>query len=232
MTALGIRALVSFGDTSLPQIEDLDPIASLTGSTKEWVARDLTTGDLVGSWADRRGGSPLISSGAARPVVMVESGKRFVRFDGVDDYLQDTGGTFSQPHTKVIRFRFQGTRKASESILGTPVTTTSAQMNVFINAAMTQYASFASATLITTAGGVNTNWHTLIAVFNGASSVLSIDGTEVSGATGSNTSGGTRLGRGSGSSTVFSTIDVQRVALLDHAADSTERAAILTAMAA
>jgi hypothetical protein len=130
---------------------------------------------------------------------------------------------------------FDSASKEPESIgsnLAFSPSTAALQSNIGINSAMTQDALFAGSTLLTSKTGTP-SWRPMIAVFNGATSVIiSLDGVSVSGTAGASVGTGIRFGRTAGSSGVYSIVDIDRAAMIPHAADVTERAAICVAVEA
>jgi hypothetical protein len=118
---------------------------------------------------------------------------------------------------------------AGRTVIGS--TGTGAAGNTFgvVSAANNYTINAGTALVAAPAIAPSTAWKTAIIVFDGTTSILSIDGVETAGPAGTNIGGGLRVGAGSGSSpTTFAAIDVRAVAIIPHAADSTERAAILS----
>lgn len=71
---------------------------------QRWLASDLMAADgvAVASWPANVGGVALTGSGSAQPVMATVGGKRYVRFDGVDDMLSGATG-ITQASTIIIR---------------------------------------------------------------------------------------------------------------------------------
>ncbi|MEJ1087067.1 hypothetical protein WDU99_01905 [Microbacterium sp. Mu-80] len=73
----------------------------------QWIADGLADGPLT-SWANATGGTALAqSSSTARPSVITDGGKKWVRFDGINDFLQATGIGLTQPATILMRVRLR-----------------------------------------------------------------------------------------------------------------------------
>lgn len=69
------------------------PSAGVAGYSARWLASELAASDgsAVASWLDTESGIALTHPTAGnRPTVQTVSGRRVVRFDGVDDYLYNT----------------------------------------------------------------------------------------------------------------------------------------------
>lgn len=228
------RTIVRLGwGTIVGTITPPSSIPLLTGSSREWNARSHAVGGTVAPWPDLRGGASLINAGgSAQPTVMEESGSKFVRFDGVDDLVADTSFVGTQPHTRVVRFRWVVAPSGSKTVVGSTGTGTAGNTFGTVSASNNYQANAGTPLVASPAIAPDTGWHTAIIVFNGATSVLSIDGVETVGNAGAQTGGGIRLGAASGTTpTVFSNIDYKRLAVLPYAADSAQRAAILAAFA-
>lgn len=79
--------------------------------SQRWLASDLTAADgvAVASWSANVGGVALTQgTGSAQPVMATVGGKRYVRFDGVDDMLSGATG-ITQPSTIIIRAKVRAT---------------------------------------------------------------------------------------------------------------------------
>ncbi|PTR30585.1 fibronectin type III domain protein [Rhodococcus sp. OK519] len=204
-------------------------IPPLSGASQSWLAAGLTDADLLASWPSAVSGLNLANSGgAARPVVASESGVRFVRFDGIDDMLHHSSFAGTQPHTRVLRYRLQGTPQANRMLVGSTGTGTGGNSFSTLPAGATNYQINAGTALTSAPPAVpDTAWHTAIVVFNGASSVLAIDGVETVGDAGANAGVGIRLAAFSGSTpSTFTQMDVAALEILPYAADASQRAAI------
>jgi hypothetical protein len=233
---MATRALIlpfTCTDTSLP-MQDMSPppppITLLPGSSREWRASELTVGGVLAPWVDLRGGASLINAGGSvQPTIVAESGVKHVHFDGVDDIVPDATFSGAQPHTRVIRFRWHTLPVAGRTVLGSTGTGTAGNTFGIVSAANNYTINAGTPLVAAPTIAPSTAWKTAIVVFNGATSILSIDGVETAGAAGANTGGGLRISAGSGTTpTTFAAIDVRAVAIIPRAADSTERAAILS----
>lgn len=208
-------------------------IPLLAGSSREWNARSHAVGGTVAPWPDLRGGASLINGGgSAQPAVMEESGAKFVRFDGVADLVSDSSFSGTQPHTRVIRFRWHTLPTTTRSVVGSTGTGTAGNTFGTISTGANYVINAGTAIVANPVTAPDLNWHTAILVFDGANTVMSIDGVETVANAGSQVGVGLRVAGGSGTTpTSFATIDVKRLAVLPYAAGSTERAAILTEFA-
>lgn len=83
------------------------PGTGISGVTHRWRAASLTAADgtAVASWAPVVGSISLNATAttSTRPTVRVDSdGTRFLRFDGVDDYLPNPSSAFTEANLKTI----------------------------------------------------------------------------------------------------------------------------------
>lgn len=195
-------------------------------------SRDYAAGSLTGtnptSWVDLAGG-PALSVDTGEPALLEEGGIKFVRFDGVNDSMADTTATRPAVHTVFLRYR---TLTAPGAYYAFVANTTTTGVSVGANSPDTAVRLFAGngGGLIAQGFTRDTGWHTIIAVVNGASSVISVDGIETTGNPGPNTGTGLRIG-GNANLSQYTKIDVARVGFLPYAADATERAAIISLLA-
>lgn len=213
--------------------ESGDPLLS---ATRRWRASTLTDGVPVQNWTDSVGGVVLSQAAEAqRPTVVTEGGLKFVRFDGVDDFLDGAGSEVRPPVetiARLVRLRAAPTASrryfASSKAGGNRVSGVASALN--------NYVMNNSAVLSPTPGiAPNLGWHVLLEVHNGTSSVISIDGVETIGNAGAQLIDvlGYRLAvsqgdtAGSGSATP---IDMAEITHWDRALDADERAAVVASL--
>lgn len=149
-----------------------------------------------------------------------QGARKVVRMDGTNQRL-DVSMDLSGAKTMVVVGRLASSAASTYMITGG----TGPSFNLYIGSSG-KFAAYAGNSLTSTLAG-DTNTHTFIVVSNGASSVLSVDGTEVAGNIGTSTVTGLRL---ASTSTAYAAADFQRVAILPYAATAAQRAAILAQM--
>ena len=110
--------------TSPPAVPTPGIVANPTvGIDFEWVASSLAGADgaVVSSWAPSVGPLSLAQGDpAARPTVQTSGGRKVVRFDGVDDFLQATGVFLGQTMTMMMAVTVRAYNTASGLGLFTP----------------------------------------------------------------------------------------------------------------
>ena len=158
------------------------------------------------------------------PTVVAEDGLRFLRFSGSGQWAKEDTVARAQPHTIFVRYRLQGTPIANGAIVASAL---GSGVNFSLNTTPTNVQLFAGTALSPTVSVMDTNWHSAVLVVNGASSVLNIDGIEKTGSVGAQNATGLRLAAGALTPSIFTRVDIARVGIISHAADATERAAIL-----
>ncbi len=135
----------------------------------------VNDGDVIGAWDDRSGKNRdvLQSTTVDKPTLRlnVRNGKPIIRFDGVSDFLQASYADIAQPYVRFVVLESDGGNL--EHIINS-VDSNSAVIFVF-NAAGVKFHIFAGSSIIGPL--LDTNWHILTGVFNGASSSIRLDGS-------------------------------------------------------
>lgn len=215
---VGIRYDGTFTDHSgMRRVETGKPLA---GAIRDWSFATLQDGVTPVTIPDLVGGHPLTVFGATG---VVAPDRTWLRFDGVNDYAEAALGDIPQPYTRVIVFRCPVAPVNGSVISGNTVGggSTIAVMEV---SGLKFVAYGGTGSVVGPAA--NTTRHVIVASFNGASSGMRVDGVEYSGTGTLPLEDGLRVGANA-SLTAFTRIDIERLAILDHAADSAERAAIV-----
>lgn len=169
-----------------------------------WDAQSITAnhGDLISTWEDLVGGHHFTSSGANRPSYVVNflspsapivNGLHFA--NTFDDYMVVNDLTLTQPCTIVLRFYIPGGVVSGDRMLfGGDDFNMSAQVNNLADP--DDYISAYAGTAFGSHEFGNT-LHSLIVVYNGASSIIRLDGNETTGHAGGSgvTAGNFAIGR-------------------------------------
>lgn len=134
-----------------------------------------TDGAGVTSWADQSGharNAAASASGTNNPLYKtnVVNGKPALLFDGLSHSMDSTGWSLSQPTTIYVVGK---TTAPSGGTIFDGITT---RQTVLINGSVW---SFYAGSLQDSATATDTNFHVFCAVFNGASSVLYLDGASI-----------------------------------------------------
>lgn len=141
-----------------------------------WLADDLS-GTPVSSWTNGQGGTALTqATGDNQPAYSATSGPNSqpgVTFDGTNDSLQAAIGTKSQPQSYVIIFR-NITNGSFEWIFDSMSASDRNLLGQNSSAAWELYAG-----TVQVAGTTDTTAHAALAYYNGASSVLELDNTNI-----------------------------------------------------
>ena len=177
----------------------------------------------VSQWNDASGNTRHLKQTTATNQPALQSDGSIL-FDGVDNYLATDAFTFDQPETICILGR-QVTWTNGLTIADGNLTNTAA---IFQNIA-TPRINLSSPT--TAADNLNFTVNTyaaLVAIFNGASSVLQINNTTAAtGNPGASNAGGFTLGGAGIPVSAFSNIQVKEVILYAAALDATQRARVI-----
>lgn len=151
-------------------------------------------GTAIGTWQDQSGNARHATqgTGAKRPVLKVgaQNGLAGVRFDGVNPLALDAAGVVvSQPDTILVVANISGLSATLHTLVD-GIT----GRQIIRSGSATQYEIYAGTSVL--AAGAATGARLFTAVFNGASSLLRVDRSQVAaGAAGANgTTGGIRLG--------------------------------------
>lgn len=129
----------------------------------------LADGDPVATWTDVAGGrNATQGTSAARPTykTAIQNGRPVVRFDGVDDFVNASAVSVSQPDTIFIVAKQTSTGSTKNAYDGN---TTRQTLECG-----TSYVINAGANVST--AGADTAWHVHTAIYNGASSSHRLDG--------------------------------------------------------
>lgn len=207
----------SWGNTSLERI-DLNAPAPLASSTFDWASNSLPLGALT-SWRDLNANHDWPCFGGVS--VIEDQGGRAVATNGVDGLLIKNYAA-AQPETIVIVARYR-TIPTNGAFLMNPHGADN--VTVGVASSGTSYISSAgtSATAGTGAPLVDTNYHLLITVFDGANSSVMVDNVERVGANlGPNARAGFRGGYGAS----YSNIAYKRVVRLPWALTASQRAGV------
>lgn len=169
----------------------------------------LADAAAVSSLATSVGSDTLVqAAGANQPTKQTVSGLTVVRFDGVNDRVQITTGAHVQPMTTVLVAKLNGTA-------GTPVLVDGGNTNFTHDIGSTTAFIMYAGTTLSSAVTLDTAWHIIVAIFNGASSKIRIGGgAGVAGGAGA--AGRTGLTLGSAfSGTLPASMDVRRLITYD-----------------
>lgn len=204
--------------------------------TNWWDAKrlPLDSGDPVTSWTDEIGGVILVQSTSSKQPLLQRrtSGKvgaPYVRFDGADDTISGTlawDASTAVTVMAVVRYPAGVTTGVLKPIIGNrDATNSDLRVLAALGGKARSHVNGVSLDLSTGAQNLNdTNWHVVIGVFNGASSVTSLDGTEVTGTLGTNSTPSSFFSLAH-YGTSFSQLDILSVAYAPVALSAPERAA-------
>lgn len=224
---------------------DLSLFAASIGSSIEWWfdadAAYITLATGVSQWADRSGNAnhAAQATGAAQPAysasVAALNNKPAVNFDGTDDVLARatfTQGACTQPNTifLVAAPDDTGTALASGQLMvdGGSAGTARHVIDITASAATTSVSDlFAGAALISSPAFTSTGGHVFEGVFNGASSIVSVDGARstATGAGGAQNMNGITIGNRFATSFYFDG-HIAEMFMLSGALDATQRATV------
>lgn len=213
MTARAVVSPTIFqaGPTPVVPLVKTAPIA---GASLDFTAAGLVSGS-IDEWFDNANGNRMTTVSGS-PQVIVEGGRRFVRFDGKED-LMDFTVPMAQPRLIGIVARVREINTGSTPIIGS--TWTEAGKGVILGAYggnANQYLSAGVGLNAVPATPLNTAWHIWVVRINSTSSQLLIDGVVSSGNAGSNAVTGIRLGGTQGLGKLTA-IDVQRLVVVPGA---------------
>jgi len=178
-------------------------------------------------WTDQSGLNHhlLQGTGAAQPAIQ---GDGTLLFDGASHFMKCTGFTLTQPTTLYLRMR-QVTWTSNRYFTdGNSVNTgVILQSHTGATPQIEALADMAGASYLGPNGALTVNvYASVCAVFNGASSVLQVGATTVSGTLGTDSMGGFTLGAAS-LGVAFSNIQVAEGILYNVAHDASTRAAVI-----
>lgn len=192
------------------------------------LAGSPVNGSAVASW-----GSLTQATGTAQPTIDTVNSE--VVFDGTNDFMQDTGLSAPATSSLFVVGKTTALPSAKNQWLVTATVTTSPNGQQNLGARQTGSVFFASGGTDVTGATADTVQHVFGVVFDATNGVLSIDGTETTGSTGtSNGRSGLRLGANAstGTPTVFGAIRLKQVIVWARALTIDERAALATFLAA
>lgn len=164
---------------------DLIPVG-VDGYAGRWIANLLPGGDssLVDSWPSvvtDQAARTLAASGAARPALKVAGVDKFVQFDGVDDFLLQSG-TSAAWKTTIVLGRFDVTLAAKAQLVAMAAATGPwLQRNSAGTVKVTGGGNLDINSVATVADSV---WKVFSIVQDGANSLVGVDGTIASGTLG------------------------------------------------
>lgn len=221
MTARVIAWDGVFTQEGLPQIA-LTHTPTLPGASHDWAADTLGAGG-VAAWPALAGGVVFTADGAA-PVLMEESGGKFLRFDGQSSRMQARTPMF-EAHTIIVVYRFRAPEQNSVVHFGLAGTGVGAVGT-----------GGGGATINAVGGGrfivpnpyiaPDTAWHVVALTIDGAASALRHDNFETPGNIPVGTRDGVTLGFAAGRSG-RTAIDYKRVAIIPGSMDSATRAGLV-----
>ncbi len=191
----------------------------LTPTARYIAGRDVTlSGSDVVDWGDVSGNSRDLvqGTGANRPTYQSDGS---ILFNGTDEWLATGTFTLNQPFTVI--FVGKQITWTSNDIIFDGFTYQSAMLAQ--GGVSPQVFPFAGSV-----GAVNGNWAldttaVIQTVFNGASSLTSVNGTDVAASVGAQNAAGFTLGAGGAGTGNFSNVQIWEVVILAGAASSTVR---------
>jgi hypothetical protein len=202
-------------------------LAAPPGTPRVWLdaqALALSDNDPVATWADGSGNALDFTEATNRPTYKtnVLNGHPCVRFDGTNDILSNASVDLVQPITIALKFALLSTTGTQESFFSG---------NNFLpliykaNSNPDTWAYYATAA-IDSGVVIDTNFNTIVATFNGASSTLRLNGSQIA-ASNPGTSGATaKVAIGAaidsgGTPSEFSDIDICEVLIYDGTESAT-----------
>lgn len=195
-----------------------------------WDAKtiNISDGEQVVSWASHVSDALMSTSGAKPKLLRETSGAPYIRFTAAASESLTYQAPRPQPHTVIMKLR----------IRTTPPSGVTAGISGAAGATSRTVIRFNAAGVIQAGDGGDfvdsepllnpaTEWHTMIAEFNGSNSAITVDGITITGPMGSGVPGeGQALTIGRGNGTNYSDIDVKQVGYLDRVLTSEERQAV------
>lgn len=185
----------------------------------------VITGAGASQWTDQSGNARhlLQATDANRPTLQ---GDGSLLGDGTSQYMKCNAFTLPQPHTIFMRVK-PITWSANDALCDGDTDATAMVDQFGVTPALTMYAGTARVNS-NTAATIGT-WVSIVAVFNGASSVLRVGATEVVGGNpGTLAAGGFQImRRNSGGSGVTSNIRVMECGIIPAAITAAQRAAVV-----
>jgi hypothetical protein len=175
-----------------------DAWAGISGAPVGWWRADtmgLSDNDRISTWSDSANSNDLVVTGGAQTRPTYKTGVinnlPVVRFDDtVDPQLlqMDWGATYPQPNTAFIVLKYAAVPDANPLIDGN-----TARNAILLNGG--KFAIHATVSILQSSVAEDTNAHILTAQWNGASSIIRIDGTQSTGAGGAQGSDRITMGK-------------------------------------
>lgn len=210
----------------VPVPPPVPPTIDTTNLVARWAARDLELADgtAVTSWPVMEGsatGAGFTIAGS--PTHRIDGVVEYVETDGVDDALSYVSPR-SQPSTTILVAKTFALTSGLTLFGSTSGSTALSTVGITSG----NFVAYAGANIVGPAADYG--WHVFSVVYNGASSVLRIDGVQVAtGNPGTNTSGGIRHG-GNSTLSAFSRVGVSESIHYTGAKTAGELAAIEAAL--
>lgn len=197
--------------------------------TNQWIAPAAgTDGDAVASWTPTVGAIALAqATSGSQPTLVTVSGTRYVRFDGVDDFLEAASILLTQPTTLFMRVKIRTYNSVRAGLIAP-------------NGSGFQLASDTNGSLVATgslnvttpSGRVTAGTEFVVAVvFNAGATRISVDGGTVT--TGDMGSGGLnhmRVGYVFSSGAKYAAIDVREVRIYRQVLTTTQVNTVVASM--
>lgn len=178
--------------------------------TNQWIAPSSgTDGDAVSSWTPTTGAIPLAQATTdSQPTLVTTSGIRYVRFDGVDDFLEASTILLTQPTTVF----FKGKIRSYNGVRAGFIAPNGSGFQLVSDANGSVVAT--GSTNVTTSSGFLTTGtdFVLACVFNAGATRISVNGgTPVVGDMGSGGLNHMRVGYAFSSGAKYAAIDVREI---------------------
>lgn len=222
------------GIFDLPLVVHPIPVA---GYTRRHVAYAVPqdVGATVAAWTDLAGGTPLTVNGqggtaSTAPVLASDGGVPAMEFTGTASL--GTAMPLNQPHTIVVCARTVGTPSALGVLTGGTASSPGRSSQFIDPSTGPQWRSNAGASLGSTVNASAVDYQVITTVFNGASSVMRVDGVETTGTTGTDARTILTLATWSGAGANRLACRIAEILVFPFALDLTQRAAVETAVRA
>lgn len=231
MSGLKYKANQEFTGSAAATLPVLLHTLPVTGFLRRFAAKatGVALGATVSSWKDSAGsGTTLVPVASSAPTLADNQGIRSVLFNGTNQGLQQSV-SMTNPHSLVL----------VSNVVAPNTTATTTQSGSFVTAGVDAGRVQTSlAGLYVNAGtgvqvgtGLNvTGWRVIVVSFNGASTVVNVNGTEYTVSAGSLPRAVFTLGFERGAS--WSNVAVAEAILYNGALDSTQRAALVSGLRA
>lgn len=219
MLGIGVFAPRSFSNRDgMPQIK-INSLPLIDGASHAWIADNITPGGKVANLYDLAGTAHFRSNwptnAALQPAAVDASGRTFLSFNGA---ALDVAVSLPAVKTVIAVGSLPAAPASKEQLL----IHGGSGPSFALSAASGKFKAYGGANLIHTKDA-DPNPHVFILSQDGADSVLSIDGVEVTGNAGSNALTAMRLG---GNTSAFNQSTIRCVQILPYAAGPQDRIAI------